>query len=279
MEMLVASSDRSLTCQHCGKALQDIKESGRPRRFCDATCRSAARRARIRNSGRGNATDPPNVQENLTSVPRHAILDAVPNEIDEDVLAASAMAGRAGVRDLLGGLRASPLAAIAFVQGAESEIDAGLQTAVRRAREAGHTWSEIGQVLGSSRQAAFQRFARPPDPRTGTPMADSVLPGAADRSLVLIAALAAGRWADARRDFGENVARKLDADRLGAMWAQLAGQVGRLEQAGRPVVYQAGDLTVADVALRFEAGELTARIAFDRQGYIAGLHFLPPGRS
>jgi hypothetical protein len=200
----------------------------------------------------------------------------VPNETDGDVLAVSAAAGRAAVRGLLEQPQASPLAMIAFVQGAESEIDAGLQAAVQRAREAGHTWAEIGQVLGSSRQAAFQRFGRPADPRTGAPMADSVLPDAADRGMVLVANLAAGRWADARRNFGENVARKLDADQLAAAWARLAGQIGRLEQTGRPVVYQAGDHTVTDIPLSFEAGERTARIAFDPQGKVAGLHFLPP---
>lgn len=193
------------------------------------------------------------------------------------MLAASAVAGRGAVRNLLEQVQAGPLAVIAFVQGAESEIDAGLRAAVQCAKEAGHTWAEIGQVLGSSRQAAFQRFSRPTDPRTGLPMADSVLPEAADRSMVLVANLAAGRWADACRDFGETVARKLDADGLAAVWARLAGLIGRLEQTGRPVVYQAGDLTVADIPLSFEAGERTARIAFDREGKVAGLHFLSPG--
>lgn len=70
-------------------------------------------------------------------------------------------------------------------------------------------------------------------------------------------------------DFGAKVARKLDADRLATVWARLAGQVGRLEQTGRPVVYQAADLTVADIPLSFEAAERTARIAFDRQGKVA----------
>lgn len=270
------SRDRPLTCQHCGKALPDMKEIGRTRRFCDATCRSAARRARARSGGRGGAVNP-DVQESLTISTRHANLDVVPNETDGDVLAAAVAAGRAGIRDLLGQPQASLLAAIAFVHGAESEIDAGLRAAVQHAREAGHTWAEIGQVLGSSRQAAFQRFSRPADPRTGAPMADSVLPDATDRGMSLIASLVAGRWADARRDFDDNVARKLDAGRLAAAWALLAGQIGRLEQTGRPVVYQAGDFTIADIPLSFEAGERTARIAFDRQGKVAGLHFLPPG--
>jgi hypothetical protein len=35
-----------------------------------------------------------------------------------------------------------------------------LQAAVDRARDAGHSWREIGEVLGTTRQAAFQRFDR-----------------------------------------------------------------------------------------------------------------------
>jgi hypothetical protein len=35
-----------------------------------------------------------------------------------------------------------------------------LQTLVDLAREEGHTWQEIGESLGTTRQAAFQRFSR-----------------------------------------------------------------------------------------------------------------------
>lgn len=271
----MARRDQPGICQHCGRTLQDAKNTGRIRLFCDATCRSAARRDRLRVAHHAETPAPP-VQDRLTADARHSNLDKVPDETDGDLLAA-ATGGQDAVREVLGRRQASPLAEIAFVRGAEREVDAGLQSAVQRAREAGHTWAEIGQVLGSSRQAAFQRFSRPADPRTGTPMADSVLPGAADRAMVLVASLTAGRWEDARADFGEAVARKLGAGQLAAVWARLAGTAGRLEHTGRPVVYQAGDFTVTDIPLSFEAGERTARVAFDRHGKVAGLHFVPPG--
>lgn len=35
-----------------------------------------------------------------------------------------------------------------------------LHAVVEDARTAGHTWHEIGEVLGTTRQAAFQRFSR-----------------------------------------------------------------------------------------------------------------------
>ena len=34
-------------CKACGRSLQDRKHRGRPRRYCNATCRSAARRQRV----------------------------------------------------------------------------------------------------------------------------------------------------------------------------------------------------------------------------------------
>lgn len=100
--------------------------------------------------------------------------------------AASAPAerGRAAALGLLQGPSAetlSALDAIAFVRGAASAVDEGMRAVVQRARDAGHTWAEIGEVLGTTRQAAFQRFGRPTDPRTGQPMVLSMLPGAADR--------------------------------------------------------------------------------------------------
>jgi hypothetical protein len=172
---------------------------------------------------------------------------------------------------------ASPLDAIALVQGAARAIDDGMQRAVQRARQAGHTWAEVGQVLGTTRQAAFQRFGRPADSPAGLPPARPVLPGAAERGGALFADMAAGRWADVCRDFDEAVASKLDADGVAARWARLTAMIGRLEERGEPVAYQLQDITVVDVRLEFEAGERTGRVSYRRDGKVAGLFLLPPG--
>jgi hypothetical protein len=172
---------------------------------------------------------------------------------------------------------ASPLDAIALVQGVARAVDDGMQRAVQRAREAGHTWAEVGQVLGTTRQAAFQRFGRPADSPAGLPPARPVLPGAAERGGALFADMAAGRWADVCRDFDEAVASKLDADGVAARWARLTAMIGRLEERGEPVAYQLQDITVVDVRLEFEAGERTGRVSYRRDGKVAGLFLLPPG--
>jgi hypothetical protein len=172
---------------------------------------------------------------------------------------------------------ASPLDAIALVQGVARAVDDGMQRAVQRAREAGHTWAEVGQVLGTTRQAAFQRFGRPADSPAGLPPARPVLPGAAERGGALFADMASGRWADVCRDFDEAVASKLDADGVAARWARLTAMIGRLEERGEPVAYQLQDITVVDVRLEFEAGERTGRVSYRRDGKVAGLFLLPPG--
>jgi hypothetical protein len=162
--------------------------------------------------------------------------------------------------------------AVAVARSAEEELG----MTVARAREAGHTWAEIGQVLGTSRQAAFQRFGRPADPRTGRPM-EPVLPGARDLARQLFADLTAGRWSDVCAQFGPAVAAKLDPPGLAGAWAQVIGMVGEYERHGEPSVYQAGDVTVVDLPLFFEAGERMGRVSYNRAGRVTGLLVLPRG--
>jgi hypothetical protein len=61
-----------------------------------------------------------------------------------------------------------------------------LQAAADRARDAGHSWRKIGDVLDTTRQAAFQRFGRPVDPRTDKPLNRATLPGADARAVELL---------------------------------------------------------------------------------------------
>jgi hypothetical protein len=269
------SADRPATCRQCGRLLPQPGNVGRVRQYCGPTCRSASRRDRAREARGEEAL----VKQDLTNVVRKAKLDIVRDQ-RADGTDDPAERGRAAALGLVAdppGGTASALEAIAFVRGAASAVEDGMRAAVRRAREAGHTWEEIGQVLGTTRQAAFQRFGRPADPRTGQPMAASLLPGAAERGATLFADLAAGRWAGASRDFGERMAARLDADGLAVTWARLAGMVGQLEGTGEPAAFQAGDHTVVDVPLSFEAGERTGRVSYDRGGKVTGLFFLPPG--
>lgn len=225
------------TCLNCGRTIAAQQGKGRLRRYCDATCRSAARRAR--------ATG---VKLDLTEPPRKGIVDVV---------------------------SAEPLPAVAAARADLERSERALRAAVDHARTAGHTWQEIGDVLGTTRQAAFQRFGRPVDPRTGAPMTEILLPDAPDRAVELIGDIIEGDYEKARTDFDERVGAELTPQRLAAAWAHLAGLVGGYESMGTPRAYQAGDYTIVDTLLTFEAGDLTGRVTYSAEGKVAGLHFVP----
>ena len=244
----MANVEDPAVCGFCGRPLPQQQGSGRRRHFCDATCRSAARRRRAAHPASPSAL-PRHVNEGLTIRPRQTIVDNVPE-------------------------RPSALAAITRAQDRARSAEEELAMSVAQARESGHTWAEIGQVLGTSRQAAFQRFGRPADPRTGQPMAPLV-PGARELAGQLFGDLVAGRWAAVCAQFGPAVAARLNPPGLAAAWTQVIGMAGEFERHGEPSAYRAGDFTVVDVPLFFEAGERTGRISYDQDARVAGLFFLP----
>ena len=168
-----------------------------------------------------------------------------------------------------------PLEALAAARDASAAAGQALQQAVDRARAAGHSWREIGDVLGTTRQAAFQRFGHPVDPRTGAPMSTQVAPGTADRAVKILASLAEGRWEEARRDFSAKMSQALDGRRLADAWARMASLVGGYEGMGEPFAHRVADHTVVEIPLRFEAGEATGRVVFDEDGKVAGLWLRP----
>jgi hypothetical protein len=213
-------------------------------------------------------------KKTLTSQRRKANLDNVPSLlVDEPATAVDDAVRR--LHDTLHDVGAgAPLASVAAARELARAADRALRDAVDGARAAGASWADIGEVLGSSRQAAFQRFGRPLDPRTGVPMARAMLPDALDRAVELFGDLAAGRWRAVRGHFDDVVSARLDADRLAAVWAQVIGTVGEYLCAGEPTAHQAGDYTVVDVPLFFEAGTKIGRVSYGREGTVAGLFVL-----
>lgn len=169
-----------------------------------------------------------------------------------------------------------PLAAVGEALRTVRAAEAGLKEAVEAARRSGHTWQEIGDVLGTSRQAAFQRFGRPIDPRTGTPMTEPALPDAARHAEDLVIAIIECRWSDVRKDFDQRMLDAVDEKLIGSGWAQVASAVGRYERMGEPMVRASGDYTVVHVPLYFEAGEQNVQVTYGADGKVAGLWIRPP---
>ena len=169
----------------------------------------------------------------------------------------------------------SPLDMVAAARELSAASAIALQAAVDRARAASHSWREIGDVLDTTRQAAFQRFGRPVDPRTDTPMNRVTLPGADSRAIELLGCMIEGRWEDARRDFAPVMIEAVDADRIAAAWTLTSAEVGRYERMGDPLVLAVNDSTVVDLPLYFEAGERTGRVVYDSAGKVIGLFIRP----
>ena len=185
----------------------------------------------------------------------------------------------------LAGSMASPLNPPVYLDLVErSQSVAGmaeqlLKLCVQQCRDAGHTWQEIGDLLGVTRQAAFQRFGKPIDPRTGEPMDKTVrMANAAERAFEIVTDVLEGRMDEARQSFNAQVLEAFTDEVRGSALATVAGLVGAFEGFGEeePFVRRIGDHTVVDIPLRYEAGDMKARIAFDADERVAGLFILAP---
>ncbi|MFE7859294.1 DUF3887 domain-containing protein [Streptomyces sp. NPDC057403] len=154
-----------------------------------------------------------------------------------------------------------------------------LKLCVQQARDAGHTWQEIGDLLGVTRQAAFQRFGKPTDPRTGEPMDKTVtMTDAAERARAIVTDVLEGRMDRARPSFNAEVLKAFTDEVRADGLATVTGLVGAFEGfgEGEPFVRRIGDHTVVDIPLCYEAGDMKARVAFDTDEKAAGIFILAP---
>jgi hypothetical protein len=191
----------------------------------------------------------------------------------------------AGQASALAAAAGSPLTAPAYLdlvrQAQDVDVLAGqvLKLCVQQCRDAGHTWQEIGDLLGVTRQAAFQRFGKPIDPRTGEPMDKAVhMADAAQRATAVVSDVLEGRMDQARASFTDQVLAAFTDEARGETLATVAGLVGAFEGygEGEPFVRRVGDYTVVDIPMRYEAGDMKARVAFDSAEKVAGFFILLP---
>src|ERR1700759_5060134 len=115
---------------------------------------------------------------------------------------AAALAGAAG------GPLASPVYLDLVRRAGDVDVLAEqvLKLCVQQSRDAGHTWQELGDLLGVTRQAAFQRFGKPIDPRTGEPMDKTVhMADAAGRAVAVVTDVLGDRMDQARSSFNDEV--------------------------------------------------------------------------
>lgn len=168
----------------------------------------------------------------------------------------------------------NPLDLVRDAREIQSGADGLMAAAVQQARAAGRTWQDIGDALGVTRQAAFQKYGKPIDPRSGGVMNSSPLPQATELARAVIDDHARGRWADITARFDDTMRGGLTADGLAEAWAYLAGLAGAYESHGDTEAVRAGDFTITNTPLNFEAGDFLARITFRDDQSIAGLYIL-----
>lgn len=169
-----------------------------------------------------------------------------------------------------------PLELVHATHEVQNAAQALMAAAVHQARERGRTWQEIGDVLGVSRQAAFQRYGKPIDPRTGEIMNTQVLPEADALSRTVIDDLAHARWSDVTARFDATMRDRLTEEGLAEAWAHIVGLAGAYEGHGDTDSVRAGDFTTTNTPLNFEAGDFVARITFRDDQTLAGLYILNP---
>ncbi|WP_217428269.1 DUF3887 domain-containing protein [Microlunatus speluncae] len=158
--------------------------------------------------------------------------------------------------------------------GIRDSAERAVAAAIQQARRDGTSWQAIGDALGVTRQAAFQRYGKPIDPRTGAPMNTTPLPAAGGLAATVIDDLAAGNWSAVTARFDPTMTGALSADGLSAAWAQIVGRAGAYESRGEPTAVRTADVTITDTPLAFEAGDFTARVSFRDDRTIAGLYLL-----
>lgn len=175
--------------------------------------------------------------------------------------------------------------ALRHVERAEIELG----EAVRRARHAGHTWQQIGEALGVTRQAAFKRYGHVIDPTTGEEVPLTAVAPVPALTEQVVTLLAAGRHDNVHQMMTHTCRRALPQREIAAVWAEVLAEVGGLEHLsdfqmisaeGRVISATSSAAThpvpcTGRVVLHHEAGDMVAHVAFSREAKVAGLVLAP----
>lgn len=167
---------------------------------------------------------------------------------------------------------------------------AQVHEAVTRARAHGHTWAQIGGVLGMTRQAAFKRFGSPRDPRTGANMFPTTTTDVLLESTEAVFRLIdAGNYEALRAMMATDTATVLTRDVVLDTWAGAVADTGNLIGC-RDTRLELPDGTclgpgeaahgslVGQTTLDCEAGEWVGRVAYAPDRRVVGLLIVPPDR-
>ena len=143
-----------------------------------------------------------------------------------------------------------------------------------RAHEAGLSWQEIGNQLGISRQAAYQRFASGSSADDGRRREDREL---VERVRKLFAAIDAGDIDRIGAEFTPRMLAQVPPSTVTALWADAVDSLGSFDRLTAATVRRNGSTRFVHCSLVFADGLLDGRVAVDRSGKVAGLLITDPG--
>ena len=168
----------------------------------------------------------------------------------------------------------SVIAAISATRTLGVLVDDTLHTLVRRARNDGHTWAEIGQVLNVTRQAAFQRFGGEQTPDTGVEPMQPISDGG-PKAVHVLELLLAERWEELWATFDERVTKAATVEIFQSALATAKTNFGEFVAMGTQKCSVVDDYTVVDVPMACERGDGIGRVSFNADEQVAGLFLLP----
>jgi hypothetical protein len=167
------------------------------------------------------------------------------------------------------------LSALAASRQLSHVVDDIQRSLVRQARQAGHSWAVIGEMLGVTRQAAFQRFGGAAAVSARAPDGEALLPGAAEAGLRVLDHFVSQRWDEMRSGFDERMTEAAQASALREIWQRSDRRLGAFRSMGTPSVRALSGYTVVDVPVTHERGGLVRRVVFNAEGQVSGFFVLP----
>ncbi len=156
-------------------------------------------------------------------------------------------------------------------------VDQCLHDRVEQARANQVSWQQIGDVLGISRQAAFQRFRNPDDPRGNNHMRTQSNNALIPKAEGVYYFLQAGDYDAVGQQMTFVAQRVLTEQKVMRVWSDAQAMAGSLESLGESFVRPSGrNAIVVETPLSFEAADFVGRIAYNKRDKIVGMLIMRP---
>jgi hypothetical protein len=200
-----------------------------------------------------------------------------PAQFDREVMAMMLATNVQLVADVLLAEEHSPghvMRAIAATRSLDMVVEDTLRALVDQARAAGHTWAEIGGLLGVTRQAAFQRFGgRSASSEDGGMVAP--VTGAVEQAVVVLQAFLAGHFDDVRSSFDERMLNACSGELLADVREKVQREAGEVQALGTPVISVRDGYTVVDIPVALDRADGIGRVVLDAERQVAGFFVRP----